>query len=105
MSENISGADILLDAYDLVIGDRQRDYAHPTDDYRKVCAIFQALTGVTLTVEQALLFMVSVKMARLRTNLEAGRLHKDSVVDAAGYLACLAMNDARQTEDAKLEQK
>jgi hypothetical protein len=96
MSEHIKGADILLDAYDLVTGDRQRDYAHPSDDYAKVVAIFKTLTGVDLTIEQALLFMVSVKFARLRTNLAKGELHRDSIVDAAGYLACLAMHDANQ---------
>jgi hypothetical protein len=94
MTEHIKGADILLDAYDLVIGDRQKAYSHPSDDYAKVATIFESLTGVKLTIEQALLFMVSVKFARLRTNLEAGRLHRDSVVDAAGYLACLSMHDA-----------
>jgi hypothetical protein len=101
MSEHIKGADILLDAYDLVVGDRQRDYSHPSDDYAKVTAIFKALTGVELTIEQALLFMVSVKFARVRTNLEANKLHRDSIVDAAGYLACLAMHDAKQSERNK----
>lgn len=92
--KHIDGADILLDAYDLVVGDRQATYAHPTDDYTKVCEIFHALTGVKLSVTEALLFMVSVKFARLRTNLDKDILHRDSVVDAAGYLACLAMHKA-----------
>ena len=96
MSESIAGADILLDAYDLVIGDRQAAYAHPSEDYAKVCDIFKSLTGVELTIEQALLFMVSVKFARLRTNFERGALHRDSIVDATGYLACLAMNHEYQ---------
>lgn len=101
MSEHIKGADILLDAYDLVTGDRQRDYSHPSDDYGKVVAIFQTLTGVELSIEQALLFMVSVKFARLRTNLEANKLHRDSIVDAVGYLACLSMHEAKQAERNK----
>lgn len=96
MTEHIKGADILLDAYDLVIGDRQQAYSHPSDDYGKVCTIFQALTGVELSIEHALLFMVSVKFARLRTNLDREILHRDSIVDAAGYLACLAMHEAKQ---------
>ena len=101
MTQHIKGADILLDAYDLVVGERQEAYSHPTDDYEKVCAIFQALTGITLTVEQALLFMLSVKFARIRTNLDRDILHRDSVVDAAGYLACMAMHDAKQQERTK----
>lgn len=98
MAEHIKGADILLDAYDLVVGDRQAAYSHPSDDYAKVTAIFKALSGVELTIEQALLFMVSVKFARLRTNLDRDILHRDSMVDAAGYLACLAMHEAKAQE-------
>lgn len=98
MSQHIKGSDILLDAYDLVTGDRQHAYAHPSDDYAKVVAIFQTLTGIELTIEQALLFMVSVKFARLRTNLDRGILHRDSIVDAAGYLACLSMHKEKQAE-------
>jgi HAMP domain-containing protein len=39
--------------------------------------------------------MVSVKMARLRTNLDKNRLHHDSPADALGYLGLLnqAYND------------
>jgi hypothetical protein len=96
--DHLQGAEILLEAHTLVTGQRQNEYAHPTEDYTKVCDIFHALTGITLTVEQALLFMVSVKMARLRTNIERGILHRDSVVDATGYLACLAMHHAKIAE-------
>jgi len=35
--------------------------------------------------------MVSVKLARLRTNLENDTIHHDSLVDALGYLTCLNM--------------
>jgi hypothetical protein len=84
-------AEILREAYALITGDRQRDYDHPLDDYSKVIDIFKALTGIELTVEQGILFMVSVKMARIRTNLDKGSLHRDSIVDAAGYLGCLSM--------------
>ena len=86
----MNGAEILTEAYDLITGDRNRDYDHPLDDYTKVVEIFHALTGVEVSVEQAILFMVSVKMARLRTNLDRGVLHRDSIVDAAGYLGCLS---------------
>lgn len=89
---DMTGADALLEAHGLITGPRQSAYSHPSDDYGKVVAIFQALTGVALTVDQALLFMVAVKMARLRTNLTEGRLHWDSLTDAVGYLGCLAIH-------------
>jgi hypothetical protein len=82
---------ILQEAQRLITGPRQATYSHPYDDYSKVIEIFKALTGVQLTLEQALLFMVSVKFARLRTNLAQGKFHRDSAVDAAGYLGCLEL--------------
>lgn len=87
----VPGADILLDAYALITGPRQAAYAHPTEDYTKVTEIFSALTGIRLSLEQGILFMVAIKLARLRTNIEAGQMHWDSLVDAAGYLGCLGM--------------
>ncbi len=98
MVNDDNGADVLLEAHQLVTGPRQATYSHPYDDYTKVVTIFRALTGIDLTLEQALLFMVSVKMARLRTNLAGGKLHRDSLVDAAGYLACMAMVDKMRRE-------
>jgi hypothetical protein len=85
------GSEILLEAHRLVNGPRQQDYGHPADDYQKVSDIFYSITGVDLSVSEAILFMVSVKLARLRTNLENDTIHHDSLVDALGYLTCLNM--------------
>jgi len=83
------GADILLEAHQLITGPRNASYGPVTKDYAKVIDIFAGLTGIRLSMSDALLFMVSVKMARLRTNLEKNRLHHDSLLDALGYLALL----------------
>lgn len=85
------GSEILLEAHRLVNGPRQKDYGHPADDYQKVSDIFYSITGIDLSVSEAILFMVSVKLARLRTNLENDTIHHDSLVDALGYLTCLNM--------------
>ena len=104
MHNRLDGAGVLIDAYNLIRGDRQKAYGHPLEDYRKVVQIFHALTGIQLGLSDAILFMVSVKMARLRTNLEVGQLHRDSVVDAAGYLGCLSMiNEALQAAGQESE--
>ena len=89
------GADILLEAHQLVTGPRNNDYGNVVDDYSKVIQIFEGLTGIRMSMSDALLFMVSVKMARLRTNLEKNRLHHDTLADAIGYLGLLnqAYND------------
>ena len=89
------GADILLEAHQLVTGPRNDSYGNVVDDYSKVIQIFEGFTGIKLSISDALLFMVSVKMARLRTNLDRNRLHHDSLLDALGYLGLLnqAYND------------
>ena len=95
MKHETVGADILLEAHQLVTGARQDSYGNVTEDYSKVIAIFEGLTGVKLSIADALLFMVSVKLARLRTNLGKNRLHHDSLLDTLGYLGLLnqAYND------------
>lgn len=87
----LKGSEILGEAHDLITGPRQEQYAHPAEDYSKVVDIFYGLTGVQLTVQEALCFMVAVKMARLRTARERGTWHHDSLVDAIGYLGCMNM--------------
>lgn len=90
------GAETLMEAFELITGPRQDAYSHPEDDYSKVVRIFGAITDIQMTPQEGILFMVSVKMARLMTNLEHDRFHRDSLVDAAGYLGCLAMVEARK---------
>jgi len=83
------GANILTEAHEIITGARNQSYGKVTDDYTKVIKIFQVLTGIELSYADALLFMVSVKLARLATNLERNQLHHDSLLDALGYLALL----------------
>lgn len=91
------GSEVVLEAFKLINGKRQADYSHPLSDYTKVRDLFEFVAGVSLTVEQAILFMVCVKLARLRTNLDKGVLHHDSLVDAIGYLGCLSMAIHKKT--------
>lgn len=91
-----SGAETILEAYRLITNDRNNSYGHPLDDYQKTVNIFHAMTGVELTAEQGVLFMVAVKLSRLNHNLTQGVLHQDSLIDAAGYLGCLSMIDAER---------
>jgi hypothetical protein len=86
-----NGADILIEAHNLITGPRQQAYSHPFDDYWKVTQLFHNMTGIQLSIKQAITFMICVKLARIATNDQHGRWHRDSVVDAAGYLGCLSM--------------
>jgi hypothetical protein len=96
-----NGSEVLLEAHRLVNVDRNLSYGHPADDYATVRDIFEALTGVKLTVDQAIMYPLAMKLARIRTNLDKGVLHRDSVIDGCGYLACLAMIHARGVDPLK----
>ena len=49
-------------------------------------AIYKVISGVDLNPEEGALFMLAVKLARISTNIQKGTVHRDSLVDAAGYL-------------------
>ena len=83
--------DVLKEADGLVHGARNKTYGHPLDDYRRVVDIFRAITGIELTPDAGALFMLSVKLARLGHNYEQDLAHRDSIVDAAGYLWCFGV--------------
>jgi len=102
MEQQPSGAEIIREAYDLVTGDRQDDYSHPLDDYSRTAEIFYAITGIQLSAEEAILFMVCVKMSRLANELDEGIDVPDNTRDAIGYLGCLNMVRTRRhsTEQA-----
>jgi hypothetical protein len=74
-------------AYQLTNGPRQHVYGHPLDDYTRVSRIFEAITGIEMTPVDCQFMMLSVKLARLHHNMKtANVLHRDSLVDAQGYL-------------------
>jgi hypothetical protein len=93
-----AGAEILREAHDLITGPRQLEYSHPYDDYGKVIQLFRLMTGVDLGIDEAVLFMVCVKLARLSTNIQEGRWKHDTLLDTIGYLGCLNMVRARRDD-------
>ena len=97
MSSNIDPGDAAYRAWQLTKGDRMDQYGHPFNDYERVRRIFGSITNYrrNLSVQEAIMFMVCVKLARLMKSLDDGKLHEDSLVDAIGYLNCLHMADAR----------
>jgi len=85
------GAEILIEAHDLIVGARQQAYDHPTVDYLRTVNIFRVITGKQLSVEEGVLFMLAVKLSRLTHELQTGEHHPDNTRDAIGYLGCLNM--------------
>ena len=69
----------------LTTKDRRDEYGHPYEDFAKIAALWTVLLNVAVTREQVALCMISLKMARLCHN----PLHRDSMIDIAGYANCL----------------
>jgi hypothetical protein len=91
MEPATAGAEIISEAYNLITGDRQNDYDHPLDDYSRTVDIFRAITGIVLTAEEGILFMVAMKLSRLANELDKNLDVPDNTRDAIGYLGCLNM--------------
>jgi hypothetical protein len=91
MEPATAGAEIISEAYNLITGDRQNDYDHPLDDYSRTVDIFRAITGIVLTAEEGILFMVAMKLSRLANELDKHLDVPDNTRDAIGYLGCLNM--------------
>lgn len=81
-----SGAAALQAALVLTTSDRRDVYGPPEVEFARVAAAFGAVTGVEITPEQAVIFMLLLKLVRLGVAPD----HSDSAVDIAGYAACLA---------------
>jgi hypothetical protein len=79
---------VLLEAQGLVHGGRNDDYGHPLDDWSRTAAMVSAMLShklrEPLTAEDALMFMVCVKLSR-----EVNRPKRDNRTDGAGYFECL----------------
>ena len=83
---------VTAEANALVHGQRGALYDHPSVDYARTAEIFEAITGITLTVPEAVAFRLSVKLSRIGNALEQGftaDMVRDSLVDLAGYADCL----------------
>lgn len=101
MLKPTSGAEIVKEAHELITGARQADYNHPAEDYGRTVGIFNALTGRDLNTEEAILFMICVKLSRLFNELETGQWIPDNTRDAIGYLGCLNMVRVRTNQEEK----
>lgn len=65
-------------------GVRQQNYGDPNQDFSRTALMWSAIFGVDVTAFQVSLAMVALKMSRLTGK----NTHRDSLVDAVGYLIC-----------------
>ena len=78
------------EAYDLVLGDRNKAYGTPDEDYARTSKVWSGLLvhklkpGCEITKEEAIIMMAAMKLCR-----ETAKHKHDNIVDAIGYAACL----------------
>lgn len=75
---------ILDEASKIVHIDRNASYGAPEDNFRDIAMMWSTFKGVHLTAMDVAVFMMLVKIARLKNNPQ----HHDSLVDIVGYGAC-----------------
>ena len=77
---------ILSDAQDLIVGDRQDDYGPPKVNFSRIAVGWSVILDTEVTPAEVAQCMAWLKLARLVNTPE----HKDSYIDAAGYIALAA---------------
>ena len=68
-----------------VIENRERSYGPAAESFEAVAARWSLVLGITVNPAQVALCLIDLKLARLTRD----PTHLDSIVDIAGYAACL----------------
>lgn len=87
--------DILDDALKAVT-ERQNEYGPPLETFAMIAERWSMVLGVDVTPAQVALCMIDLKMVRLLR--DPG--HYDSIVDVAGYAACLSVVSVETVDDS-----
>lgn len=88
---------VLMEAQNLVHGDRHKQYGHPIDDFGRTAKMWNALwPHWKTTPEQVGLAMVCVKLSR-----EINNPKRDNRVDGPGYFEAVDMIHRRKEWEAK----
>jgi hypothetical protein len=68
-----------------VIEHRERIYGSPSESFEAIAARWSLVLGIDVIPAQVALCLIDLKLARLSRD----PAHLDSIVDVAGYAACL----------------
>ena len=83
MSIENERAFILREAENLINGQRADDYGSPQVNFSRIAKLWEPILGLEITPVQAALMLAQLKVARLINT----PTHRDSYIDAAGYIA------------------
>lgn len=76
--------EVLQTAQSLVMGDRNKDYAGPKENFTQTAELWSAYTNMSFSAHDVAVLLILVKVARLSTS--PGKM--DNWIDIAGYAAC-----------------
>lgn len=82
LNQQLSPADFLVKAAQLVSGDRGHTHGDYRDQHAKCAALWSAYLGVPVTPEDCAIMMVLLKISRCRI----GSYNRDHYDDMAGYV-------------------
>ena len=68
-----------------VVEQRERIYGPPEESFAQIAARWSLVLGINISPAQVALCLIDLKVARLTRDPS----HLDSIVDVAGYAACL----------------
>lgn len=83
IAEPFTRETVLTTAEQLINGQRAKDYGDASENFQRIANLWTPILGVEVTASEVALCLTQLKVARLITS----PTHKDSWVDAAGYIA------------------
>lgn len=84
---------VLQEAERIINGQRREDYGGALESFDRIGRLWAVVLGVEVSAEQVALCLIQLKVARAMQGISAGKLHRDSIVDIAGYAGCLEKID------------
>ncbi|ALG30719.1 hypothetical protein AOZ07_02905 [Glutamicibacter halophytocola] len=88
---------VLTTAEQLINGDRAKDYGDASENFQRIANLWEPILGVEVTATDVALCLTQLKVSRLITS----PAHKDSWVDAAGYIALGGEIANKETHDGR----
>lgn len=81
----VTAREYVLDtAKQIVMGDRNKEYSDPSDNFRQTAALWEAYLGHPIEAHDVAVLMILAKVSRISTSPSKG----DHWIDIAGYSAC-----------------